>query len=574
MNVFNLKAQVTLDTNEYKRDLKNTREYTSAEIVKLKKDWNEFTTNTAYRLGIANDALKQGISTQEEYELVLKGIKSAEQGFIDKAKEMGVTLPNVWKEDTKAAKEAAKAIKEQEKAAQKAAKEQAKAAKEAKTFSQQVVELQKKWKQVEIQNKANLAVMKSLFNQGVISAKQYKQAVSDASAKEQELFDKAKEIGVELPEDFDKAGEAMSGAAESASVSWAAVAQVVVKLIGYMKQLVTDSIEYADNVAQIAKQYGMTTDSVSELQYIASQTHTDISNITSAMTQLERKAINEGEVFQELGISVKTANGDFKSMEELFFDTIGTLSDLSDEEEKSAYMVQLFGRTTMESGELFRLTREQIAGLRTEANELGIVMSEQAVATGEDISKRWEALKLQAKSAIAEMLLGDEGEATEKFDNLLEDLLEVFEKFAPRIISFAVKLFVKVWIEIQKQSPSLISELIQTLLDMIFEVDWWQVGIDIGKATVEGILNIVISALNKLLGWLGVEIPEVDLGVSAGGNYFKDFDTKNEYEITEHKTEEVTVKIEASGDTDVDENNARKTAEALAPYIDEILGAK
>ena len=102
-----------------------------------------------------------------------------------------------------------------------------------------------------------------------------------------------------------------------------------------------------------------------------------------------------------------------------------------------------------------------------------------------------------------------------------------------------------------------------------------QVGIDIGKAILEGTANIFISGLNGILGIFGVKIPKLKLfGDNNSSDYLSDIDTGGEYEISENIRQDITVKVEASGDSEVSKETAEKTAEALAPYIDRILGGK
>ena len=119
-------------------------------------------------------------------------------------------------------------------------------------------------------------------------------------------------------------------------------------------------------------------------------------------------------------------------------------------------------------------------------------------------------------------------------------------------------------------APSLASELTSAIIEAIFSTNWLQVGADIAKAVVEGFLNIFISALNIIPSIFGVKIPKVDLGV--GENLFEPTDLGGEYEISENINQKIEVEVKASGDTEVSQETAEKTAQALAPYIDKILG--
>lgn len=545
MNVFNLKAQVTLDTGEYKKRLQDaekqsetsakkigdnfskTSEATAAQLKSIQSQYNDLVRSSGSVLTSLDELAKNGLDTKTEYAKELERFKAQEQEIIDRAKEMGIAFENgkfkivsAQEEETRAAKEHAKAIKEQEQAAKKAAQEQ-----------------EKKYKNV-----ANVITTIG-SNLGMLSP------IATST------------------------GKIIGEAATNAGGVWAKIAELIIKIIGLMKQLISETIEYSNEIYEVSKQFDMTTESVSELQYMASQTGTTLSTITNAMTQLERKAASESFVFKELGVSITDANGNYKSMETVLFDTIGALNDLNDENEKSAYMSQLFGRTTMENGELFRLTADEIANLRQESEDLGITMSESTAKFGADYKRQIEALKLQGKSALSAFLADEDG-AEEKLQNFFDNVVIVAEEYLPKFLSFGIKLITAFGTSLLRYLPQLASEVISILIDTIFEINWWQVGIDIGKAVIEGFLNIFVSAYNALFGKLFGKAKKVDLNVGQsiyGGN---DTNFNTEYEISERVQQDITVKVEASGDTAISKESAEETAKALAPYIDQILGAK
>lgn len=348
--------------------------------------------------------------------------------------------------------------------------------------------------------------------------------------------------------------------------TFALIGKAVLEVAKKINQLMLDTINYADSVSDLAAKYGLSTDSISEMQYIADQSSTSVEGLTSAMTMLYNRAKEDSDVFKELGVSVKDSNGNFKAMDELFYETVGALNNIEDGNAKNAYMLETFGRSAMSVGEVVRKSSEELAQMRQEAHDLGVVMSEETVQSASDFNDQMAVLKLQGKSALAELIAGTP-DAEEKLQNFFDNVLVMLEGYAPKFVNFALRLVIQGAIAIIRISPSLASDIISVIIDTIFDINWLQVGIDIGKSILEGFLNIWGSVLNKIPG---VNIPKVDLGV--GENYFEGIDTGEEYEISENVKQDITVKVEASGDSTVSEETAEKTAEALAPYIDRILG--
>lgn len=351
------------------------------------------------------------------------------------------------------------------------------------------------------------------------------------------------------------------------------IGKAVLDVVKKINQLMLDTINYADSVSDLAAKYDVTTDSISEMQYIAEQSGTTVESMTSAMTMLYNRAKENSEAFKELGVNVKDNNGNFKAMDELFYETVGALNNLEDSNAKNAYMLETFGRSAMSVGEVVRKSGEELAQMRQEAHDLGIVMSEETVQSASDFNDTLAVLKLQGQSALASLVAGAP-DAEEKLQNFLDNVVELLEQYAPTFVSFSVKLLLQVSLALIKTAPSVVVDLISTVIDTIFSINWLQVGLDIGKAILEGILNIIVSGLNAALGWLGVDIPKVDLGVGKNGNYFENVDMNDEYAVKNSTKNDININIEASGDTPISQDTAEKTAEALAPYIDKILGGK
>lgn len=351
-----------------------------------------------------------------------------------------------------------------------------------------------------------------------------------------------------------------------AVAGWMAIVAVIVKVIASITKLAKASMDYADTVGDLASKYGVSTDAISEMQYIADQSSTSIEGLTSAMSMLYNKAKEDGDAFKEVGISVKDANGNFKTMDELFYETVGVLNDMESEGQKSAYMLEFFGRSAMNVGEVLRKNTDEINAMRQEAHDLGVVMQEETINFASDFNDKIAVLKLQMNSAIASMVAGTP-DAEEKFDAFFENLLNTVETYLPAFAKFIIRFAHSVGTQLLSYAPTLIAEFISVVIDAIFDTDWFAVGVDVAKAILQGVLNVFGKIFSKIFGY---EFTPVDLGV--GGDYYGNNATQGDYSVSQTNKQEITVKVEATGDTPVSEENAEKTAQALAPYIDKILG--
>lgn len=352
------------------------------------------------------------------------------------------------------------------------------------------------------------------------------------------------------------------------------VAKALVDVGKKINQLMRDTMNYADSVGDLAAQYGVTTDAISEMQYIADQSSTSIEGMTSAMTMLLNRAKENGEGFKELGVDVYDTNGNLKQMDELFYETIGALNNVESEGERSRLMLETFGRSAMNVGEVVRKSSEELAQMRQEAHELGVVMNEETINFASDMNDTFAVLKLQGQSALASLVAGAP-DAEEKLQNFFDSVMEMLDTYIPTFANFTVRLLIQASVALVRIAPSLAVNIVEAIIDTVLNMDWLQVGFDIGRAIAEGIVNVIISALNAVVGWTGLKIPKVDFGVGSDiGSMSLGEMVGEEYEISENIRQEINVKVEASGDSAVSEDTAEKTAQALAPYIDKILGGK
>lgn len=368
-------------------------------------------------------------------------------------------------------------------------------------------------------------------------------------------------------------GDKIKNIMQSKAVSaFMLVAKAVVDVGKKINQLMQQSLQYADQMGDLAAKYGTNSEAISEMAYVATQAGSDVNTLANAMSMLYMRAKQDGEAFQSLGVSVKDANGNFKSMDDLFWETVYAMNDLDSEGEKSAYMFDLFGRSASNIGEILRKDSSELEEMRKRAHDLGIVVNQ----TTADFAGSWfdklDELKLQGQSVLASLAAGAP-DAEEKLQSFFDNIMTMLERYVPTFVNFALRLVIQAAIALVRISPSLIREIINAIIDTILNVNWLQVGIDVGKAILEGLLNCIIAGLNSFLKIFGVNIPKIDFDV--GQNYFENLDTSaGNYEISENSKQDINISIEAKGNTAVSKESAEKTAEALAPYIDKILGGK
>lgn len=390
----------------------------------------------------------------------------------------------------------------------------------------------------------------NLFAKLTLDDSSYKKNIEEAKGKNAEFETSTKKMSL------------------GAKIGWAAVGAAVIGIISKIKDLALETINYADSFGDLAAKLSMSTDSVQEFNYIAGQLGTNLDTLTNTMAVMYNKAKEGDDAFAKIGVSVKDTNGEIKSMDALFYETVGAMNAMESDSERTAAMLDVFGRRALQIGEVLNTDVDTLKAMGKEAHDLGIVISEDLTEKAGDFNDKMDKFKLRGKGILAEMLLGEGGaELDAKFENFINDFMVGFENVFPKFVNFAIQLLQKLIISLAKMLPSLIPTLINAILD----IDWLSVGLSIGEAILNGIWEILKRGLGALIGygWLwGGDIPSTP---TTETNYSASDVVGGVVSETKTSTK-VDLNINVSGETAISQQNAETIAETLLPYIDKGLG--
>jgi len=227
-----------------------------------------------------------------------------------------------------------------------------------------------------------------------------------------------------MAEASDEAAEATEGANEGWSMSNAVLAdlakegldkacEAAKKLAGYLKDSAVESAGYADDILTLSTQFGMSTDSLQEFQYMAGLTDTDLSTITGSMSKLTKsmgemaKSGEASDAMKQLGVNIYDANGQLKAADEVFLEVIDRLGMMESGTQRDALAMEIFGKSAQELNPLIETGRAGIEAYAQEAHDMGAVLDQDALGSlGEmdDSFVRLEQAGIALKNTIGVML--------------------------------------------------------------------------------------------------------------------------------------------------------------------------
>lgn len=263
--------------------------------------------------------------------------------------------------------------------------------------------------------------------------------------------DKAADATEEYSEETDQA----RGATDQANTGWTMAKQALVdlaekgleiairavkKLAEEMVAAVNDSADFADEILTLSAQTGLATDTLQEFQYMSELIDVSLDTISGSLTKLtnnmQSAATGSGaayEAFQALGVTVSDSSGHLRNAEDVFYDVIDALGHMTNETERDAYSMDIFGRSAQDLNPMIEAGSDAIEAYAQEAREMGYVLDNDALTALGDMDDSFERVQRQMES-VRNQIIAQMAPAIEEIANaFLEwaqtvDWAEVAEK--------------------------------------------------------------------------------------------------------------------------------------------------
>lgn len=142
---------------------------------------------------------------------------------------------------------------------------------------------------------------------------------------------------------------------------------------------VVDSSNWADDLLTYSQELKVPVEELQGWEYAARFVDTEVDTIARAMSRLANPTKSITEALAGAGVSVRDAGNQMRDKEDIFWDTIDVLSKMTDSAEQDALASEIFGKKFSEMQPLINAGREAWEGYVKEAQEAGIVLSEEQV---------------------------------------------------------------------------------------------------------------------------------------------------------------------------------------------------
>ena len=250
--------------------------------------------------------------------------------------------------------------------------------------------------------------------------------------------------------------------------------------------------EWADNILTLSQQTNVSTDTLQKWDYAARFIDTDTETMTKGLAKVVKQqasAIKTGKEYIETldgqKINLRDSNGELKTSEQLFMEMIDALGNIADETTREAAAQELFGKSFQEMMPLINAGSEGLNKYGQEAEELGLILSGDAVKSLGEFDDEMQRLKATTEVAGKQLALS--------FLPATQEVAKSLTELASTVTTALADGFQEADVDV--------------VLNAIF--DKLSIGLGHVEALVPGVTRLVVGLVNKLVEFVTKNLPMI-----------------------------------------------------------------
>lgn len=257
---------------------------------------------------------------------------------------------------------------------------------------------------------------------------------------------------------------------------------------GVYDEFIGGTVSMADELMQTATITGLSTDALQEYSFMAELVDTDVSTITGSLAKLTKNmgSAKDGtgasaEAFKQLGVSVTDSNGELRGTDEVFNEIIDALGQMSNETERDALAMDIFGKSAMELNPLISAGSEAIEEYKNQAHEMGYVLDNETLEALGGVDDTMQLLTNQFNAVKQQIGVA---------------LMPVVEEITKAFLDWATSVD---WVEVGNTIKKVVNVIVAVIKTLI--------------PVVKTIIDVVSTVVGKLIDFFTMkwEIPKIKL---------------------------------------------------------------
>ena len=223
------------------------------------------------------------------------------------------------------------------------------------------------------------------------------------------LADVSGKFGIQLPEGAQKAVQSLNGINAGAALAVTGLGLVVAAVVKTEKALISmtkKSAEYAKEIKTFSSVTGQSVESLQEFDYAAEMIGVSSDRIRDSLKETTNKMQeardgNEATAaaYAKLGVSITDANGNLRSAEDVFYDTIDALGQMENRTERDALAMDLMSESAQELNPLIDAGSGALKKYADEAHDMGYVLDNEALTALTEVDDAYQRLQKSQEGA-------------------------------------------------------------------------------------------------------------------------------------------------------------------------------
>ena len=377
-----------------------------------------------------------------------------------------------------------------------------------------------------------------------------KREIEETKAKQEQYKETLKDVNTEVNK-ASRENEELSNSFFDASVKSELfikgvelAGEAVKKLVGFIVDAVKASSEFADTILTESTVTGLSTDALQEYYYMAELVDVSVGTITGSLSKLTKQMYSAkdgtgsaAEYFDALGVSVTDAEGNLRDNNEVFDEIIDKLGQVSNDTERDAIAMGIFGKSAQELNPLIQQGADNIQAFRDEAHQMGYVLDDEALSSLGAVDDAFQRSSLfidSIKNQIGEGLAPVIVDIAEKFTAWAQSvdwnaLGQIIGEFINAIVVFiqGAAITIGIIIDSVKFTFQVLWEFCQSLWDFFSEM-WEGIvqAVQDAKDALQPIIDSIVGffqsiwdIVDKVVGKVGDFIGMIGDAIGKAGEF-------------------------------------------------------
>ena len=164
-----------------------------------------------------------------------------------------------------------------------------------------------------------------------------------------------------------------------------------------------NAIKTADDLKTLSARTGLSTDMLQKFAYASDMVDVSTEELASAMSKMKKQMDANPAAFEALGVSVTNADGSFRDLESVFYDSLAALSQIGNETERDLAAMDLFGKSGDTLATIIDDGGAALQEYGAKAQELGLILSEDTIGKLVETGDTVDEMKARAMSTLVEV---------------------------------------------------------------------------------------------------------------------------------------------------------------------------